>query len=174
VVFTFKQNGAAADDLVKRFAGVVAVRADQEDISSITAMFQPVRDGLDILVNNASINPRTPIADITAEEFDQVMTVNVKFPLLAATPSTAPARARWNSSPRWPARRSPGRPRAVCRRKGPTVLVYPLPPRNHGSSSTSFRRSRFFGPRNRSRSHVSASYMARRLPSSMMYISASL
>ncbi len=83
VVFTYKESQAAADDLVRRIAGTVAVRADQEDLSSIEAMFHPVRGGLDILVNNAAINPRTPIADITGQEFDRVMTVNAKFPVLA-------------------------------------------------------------------------------------------
>jgi 3-oxoacyl-[acyl-carrier protein] reductase len=89
VVFTFKENRAAADDLVSQVAGTVAVRADQEELTSITAMFQPVRDGLDILVNNAAINPRTPIANITEEEFDRVMTINAKFPVLAMREAAA-------------------------------------------------------------------------------------
>ncbi|TCB90079.1 SDR family oxidoreductase [Micromonospora zingiberis] len=83
VVFTYKDNQAAADDLVRELTGTIAVRADQEKVSSISAMFQPVRSGLDILVNNAAINPRTPIADITEDEFDRVLTVNTKFPVLA-------------------------------------------------------------------------------------------
>jgi 3-oxoacyl-[acyl-carrier protein] reductase len=83
VVFTYKENKAAADDLVSEFAGTIAVRADQEDLTSISAMFQPVRDGLDILVNNAAVNPRMLIADLTEDEFDRVFTVNTKFPVLA-------------------------------------------------------------------------------------------
>ncbi|MEU4644903.1 SDR family oxidoreductase [Micromonospora sp. NPDC023814] len=83
VVFTYKENRAAADDLVSQLAGTIAVRADQEDLTSISAMFQPVRDGLDILVNNAAVNPRALIADITEDEFDRVLTVNTKFPVLA-------------------------------------------------------------------------------------------
>jgi 3-oxoacyl-[acyl-carrier protein] reductase len=83
VVFTYKENQAAADDLVSQLAGTIAVRADQEDLASIKAMFEPVRDGLDILVNNAAINPRMLIADITEDEFDRVLTVNTKFPVLA-------------------------------------------------------------------------------------------
>ncbi|MFG3705916.1 SDR family oxidoreductase [Micromonospora sp. NPDC047670] len=83
VVFTYKENQAAADELVSQLAGAVAVRADQEDVTSIRAMFQPVRDGLDILVNNAAVNPRMPIADLTEDEFDRVLTVNTKFPVLA-------------------------------------------------------------------------------------------
>lgn len=83
VVFTYKENKAAADDLVSQLAGTIAVRADQEDLTTIPAMFQPVRDGLDILVNNAAVNPRALIADITEDEFDRVLTVNTKFPVLA-------------------------------------------------------------------------------------------
>jgi 3-oxoacyl-[acyl-carrier protein] reductase len=89
VVFTFKDSRAAADELAARLDGAVAVRADQEDPRALTAMFEPVRDGLDILVNNAAINPRAPLADITAAEFDRVMTVNAKFPLLAMREAAA-------------------------------------------------------------------------------------
>ncbi len=45
--------------------GTQAIRADQEDPGNIEALFEPVADGLDILVNNAAINPPTPIRDIT-------------------------------------------------------------------------------------------------------------
>jgi 3-oxoacyl-[acyl-carrier protein] reductase len=83
VVFTYRSDQAAADDLAGRLTDTVAVRADQADLTSLAAMFAPVRGGLDILVNNAAINPRRPLAEITAEEFDHVMTVNTKFPLLA-------------------------------------------------------------------------------------------
>ncbi|WP_422769380.1 SDR family oxidoreductase [Plantactinospora sp. WMMC1484] len=84
VVFTYCRDRAAADDLVSRYAGTLAVRADQADLASLGPMFAPVRDdGLDILVNNAAVNTPTPIAEITADEFDRVMTVNAKFPLLA-------------------------------------------------------------------------------------------
>jgi 3-oxoacyl-[acyl-carrier protein] reductase len=79
----------AADDLVSQLAGAVAVCADQEELASIGAMFAPVRGGLDILVNNAAINQRMPIAEITAEEFDRVMTVNAKFPVLAMREAAA-------------------------------------------------------------------------------------
>jgi 3-oxoacyl-[acyl-carrier protein] reductase len=84
VVFSFKDNKQAADDLIGELGdAVVAVRADQEDLASIDALFEPVAEGLDILVNNAAINLPALIADVTAEEFDRVMTVNAKFPLLA-------------------------------------------------------------------------------------------
>ncbi|GAA0917460.1 SDR family oxidoreductase [Virgisporangium aurantiacum] len=82
VVFTYRDNSAAAEEVVAE-TGATAVRADQADLASLDAMFEPVADGLDILVNNAAINPNAPIADLTAAEFDRVFTVNVKFPGLA-------------------------------------------------------------------------------------------
>jgi 3-oxoacyl-[acyl-carrier protein] reductase len=83
VVFSYRQNKDAADALAQELGNTVAVRADQEDPSSIELLFEPVGDGLDILVNNAAINPIAPIRDITPEQFDHAMAVNAKFPLLA-------------------------------------------------------------------------------------------
>ncbi|RFS83658.1 SDR family oxidoreductase [Actinomadura spongiicola] len=83
VTFSYRDDEDAANALVRDVAGTVAVRADQEDLASIDALFEPVGDGLDILVNNAAINPPTAIRDITPELFDRVMTANAKFPLLA-------------------------------------------------------------------------------------------
>jgi 3-oxoacyl-[acyl-carrier protein] reductase len=83
VVFSYRQDKAAADALAHEVGGAVAVRADQEDLASLGALFEPVGDGLDILVNNAAMIGAAPVRDITPELFDRVMTVNAKFPLLA-------------------------------------------------------------------------------------------
>jgi 3-oxoacyl-[acyl-carrier protein] reductase len=83
VVFSFREDKAAADALAREVDGAVAVRADQEDPANLEALFDSVAEGLDILVNNAAINPHAPIPDITPELFDRVMTVNAKSPLLA-------------------------------------------------------------------------------------------
>jgi 3-oxoacyl-[acyl-carrier protein] reductase len=83
VVFSYRQDKAAASALEREAGNAVAVRADQEDLASLDVLFEPVAGGLDILVSNAAINPHAPIRDITPELFDQVMTVNAKFPLLA-------------------------------------------------------------------------------------------
>ncbi|GII57257.1 3-oxoacyl-ACP reductase [Planotetraspora thailandica] len=83
VVFTYKDNEAAAAEVVRALPATTAVRADQEDLSSLADVFAPVRDGLDILVNNAAVNPPVPLADLTADDFDRVMTVNAKFAVLA-------------------------------------------------------------------------------------------
>ncbi|MFI0481842.1 SDR family oxidoreductase [Actinomadura sp. 9N215] len=83
VVFSYRENKDAADALAREVSGTIPVRADQADLASLDALFEHVQEGLDILVNNAAINPPTAIRDITQEMFDRVMTVNAKFPLLA-------------------------------------------------------------------------------------------
>jgi 3-oxoacyl-[acyl-carrier protein] reductase len=83
VVFTYRENKAAADELAGELDRVTAVCADQTDLSSLDTLFAAVPHGLDILVNNAAVNPRAPIADLTGEDFDRVLTVNAKYPVLA-------------------------------------------------------------------------------------------
>jgi 3-oxoacyl-[acyl-carrier protein] reductase len=83
VVFSYRQDKAAADALAQEVGNAVAVCADQEDPASLDVLFEPVADGLDILVNNAAVIGPAPIRDITPELFDKVMAVNAKFPLLA-------------------------------------------------------------------------------------------
>jgi 3-oxoacyl-[acyl-carrier protein] reductase len=83
VVFSYREDQAAADALVREVGDAVAVRADQEDLANLEVLFEPVADGLDILVNNAAVGAVAAIRDITPELFDQAMTVNAKFPLLA-------------------------------------------------------------------------------------------
>jgi 3-oxoacyl-[acyl-carrier protein] reductase len=84
VVFSYRQDEAAADALAREIGdNAVPVRADQEDPANLDALFGPVADGLDILVNNAAMTGIALIRDITPELFDTVLTVNLKFPLLA-------------------------------------------------------------------------------------------
>ncbi|GAA1035422.1 SDR family oxidoreductase [Virgisporangium ochraceum] len=82
VVFTYRESRAAADDVAAE-VGATAVQADQADPACLDAMFAPVAGGLDILVNNAAINPHVAIADVNAADFDRVFMVNVKVPALA-------------------------------------------------------------------------------------------
>ncbi|MGN9909214.1 SDR family oxidoreductase [Phytohabitans sp. LJ34] len=89
VVFTYRDSKAAGEELAGEVPGAVAVRADQAEVGAVEVMFGPVRDGLDILVNNAAINPRHPLAELTAADFDHVMTVNAKFPVLAMREAAA-------------------------------------------------------------------------------------
>lgn len=57
-------------------------------------------EGLDILVSHAGIHSATPIGQLTEEEFDRLLAVNVSAPVFMGTPS--PRRRR-----RLSARRSP-------------------------------------------------------------------
>ncbi|WP_229069200.1 SDR family oxidoreductase [Actinoplanes sp. DH11] len=82
VVFTFHAAAGAAAELAAA-TGAEPVRCDQADLGTLADVFAPVRDGLDILVNNAAVNVPQPIADLTPADFDRVMTVNAKFPLFA-------------------------------------------------------------------------------------------
>ncbi|MFF5083877.1 SDR family oxidoreductase [Actinoplanes sp. NPDC000266] len=83
VVFTYRENRAAAEEVTATVPGAVAVRADQEDPGAIAAMFAPVRDGLDILVNNAALVEAMPIEKLGEQDIDRAFLINVKFPLLA-------------------------------------------------------------------------------------------
>jgi 3-oxoacyl-[acyl-carrier protein] reductase len=77
VVYSYKQTKPVDEP-----DHVVAVRADQEDMASMDGLLRAAGDRLDILVNNAAVNPRAPLVEITPEEFDRVMTVNAKYPLM--------------------------------------------------------------------------------------------
>lgn len=89
VVFTYKKNEQAAQEVVRDVPGTRAVRADQEQPDALARAFAPVGEGLDILVNNAAVNPRMPLAELTAAEFDRVMTANARFGALAMREAAA-------------------------------------------------------------------------------------
>ena len=83
VVFGYRENEEAAEELAGEVPDTVAVRADLADPGAVDALFAPAGDALDILVNNAAVNTPTPIAELTGADFDRVMAVNARFPLLA-------------------------------------------------------------------------------------------
>ncbi|MEV0900207.1 SDR family oxidoreductase [Actinoplanes sp. NPDC049802] len=80
VVFTYHESKDAADALAAEI-GAQAVRCDQADLATLPAVVEPVRDGLDILVNNAAVTHRGTIADLTPADFDRILTINTRFPL---------------------------------------------------------------------------------------------
>ncbi|MCW2915669.1 MAG: 3-ketoacyl-ACP reductase [Actinomycetia bacterium] len=87
VVFSYHQNEAAADEVVREAKGeVFAVRADQGRTADLKRLFEEADQrlgGLDILVNNAAINPTAGILDVTEDDYDRVMAVNTKGPFFA-------------------------------------------------------------------------------------------
>jgi 3-oxoacyl-[acyl-carrier protein] reductase len=78
VVFTHAGESAG-----EPYPGTRGIRADQSDLANLGPVFEAVGDGLDILVNNAAVSGHTPIAGLTVEEIQRVITINFVFPLLA-------------------------------------------------------------------------------------------
>jgi pteridine reductase len=77
----------AAELEAQRADSVLRLEADLTDITSLPALVRRTvqRFGrLDALVNNASGFWRTPFAEITGEDFDRLMAVNARAPLLLA------------------------------------------------------------------------------------------
>lgn len=78
----------ALGQLKRQHSEIGVFRADVSDERQVAAWFEhAVRelDGLDVLVNNAGIaGPTAGIADITAEDWDMTMAVNVRSQYLCA------------------------------------------------------------------------------------------
>lgn len=71
----------AATDLSHKGWAVKAVRTDvssEQDVANMIAQCQSAFGGVDILVNNAGIYPNQPIANMSKEDFDKVMGVNLR------------------------------------------------------------------------------------------------
>jgi NAD(P)-dependent dehydrogenase (short-subunit alcohol dehydrogenase family) len=91
VAFTYQRAADKADAVAKSIEGVgrraVAIQADSADPDAIA---RSVREavaalgGIDILVNSAAIGHMGPIADIDLAEYQAVMDVNVRAPVLYA------------------------------------------------------------------------------------------
>jgi len=85
VVVNYVDDERAAQDVAQavRDAGgdAVCVQADVASASDVERMFDTVRErcgGIDALVNNAGIFPRKSFLDMTDEQWDRVLDVNLK------------------------------------------------------------------------------------------------
>lgn len=77
----------AEAELRERSLEAIAVVADVGDPSQVRRAVQAVADHMrrvDILVNNAGIPSPAPFADLTPEQWDRVLAVNLRAPLLMA------------------------------------------------------------------------------------------
>jgi NAD(P)-dependent dehydrogenase (short-subunit alcohol dehydrogenase family) len=85
VAINWLDDEAAAENLAAEVRGrgrrALTVRADVGRIREVAAMVAAVADGLgviDVLVNNAGIFPRVPFLDISEDDWDRVLDVNLK------------------------------------------------------------------------------------------------
>lgn len=84
VAFTYASSASVAEqlaaDLAASGAQVVAIRADAADPTQIAAAVErsvAELGGLDVLVNNAGVAEIALIEDITAEQFDTMVAINI-------------------------------------------------------------------------------------------------
>ncbi|MBB4151349.1 MULTISPECIES: SDR family NAD(P)-dependent oxidoreductase [Sphingobium] len=91
IAFTYQHAAEKADEVAQAIHGVgrraVAIQADSADPDAITrAVSEAVSalGGLDILVNSAAIGHSGLIADLDVAEYQKLMDVNVRAPVLFA------------------------------------------------------------------------------------------
>jgi 3-oxoacyl-[acyl-carrier protein] reductase len=85
VLVNYAQNDEAAkgvvDEIVSAGGEAIAVRADVTELDDVERLFKCAGDhfgGLDVLVNNAAVTSFAPLMELTLEEFERVMRVNVR------------------------------------------------------------------------------------------------
>ncbi|MBM2812517.1 MAG: Short-chain dehydrogenase/reductase [Chloroflexi bacterium] len=91
VVVNYRSSAGAAATLVSEMVelgvGGLAVQADVsvgQDVRSLGEAARAEFGHVDVLVNNASVFPRTPLATLTEEQWDESIGVNLKGPFLCS------------------------------------------------------------------------------------------
>src|ERR1700730_2642011 len=101
IAVNYRERADAADalvaDLNKAGNRAISIAADVSQSSHVTKMVERVTSALgpvDILVNNAGIAIVRSVDDLTEEDFDRTITVNLKSTFLCTQAVLAPMRAR--------------------------------------------------------------------------------
>jgi 3-oxoacyl-[acyl-carrier protein] reductase len=91
VAITYEQSAAAAGEVVNAIKAIgrraVAIQADSADAAAVRASVEKTvaeLGGLDILVNNAGILRLSSVKDISLEDVDALLNVNVRAPIIAS------------------------------------------------------------------------------------------
>jgi len=97
VAVGYEKNRAAAEDVAAGLDSAMAVQLTVEDRASVARALDAVvgaLGGLDILVNNAGINKPTDFDQISDDDWDRIMAVNLKGPFICAQLALPHMRAR--------------------------------------------------------------------------------
>lgn len=101
VAFTYRSSAMAANELERNLAArshrVVALAADLGDPAARRSLVAEVRErlgGLDVLVNNAAVFPRTKISEIDEATFRAVVATNLEAPLFLTLAAAGTLRER--------------------------------------------------------------------------------
>ncbi len=91
VVIDYAGDTAPADALVQQLTGMgcraIAIKADISDQAAVNMLFQQAIAAfgkVDILVNNAGIEKRAAFLDVTLDDFEKVIAVNLRGAFLCA------------------------------------------------------------------------------------------
>ena len=91
VAITYEKSAEAAGEVVNALAAIgrraVAIQADSADTAAVQASVEKTvaeLGGLDILVNNAGILRLSPVKDISLEDVNALLNVNVRAPIVAS------------------------------------------------------------------------------------------
>ena len=89
IVINYRSSAEAAAELVSEIqhlgSEAIAIQGDvsrSADVAHIATEAERVFGPVDVLVNNASIYPRTPLAELTEAQWDESIAVNLKGPFL--------------------------------------------------------------------------------------------
>jgi 3-oxoacyl-[acyl-carrier protein] reductase len=91
VAITYEKSAEAAAEVVRAIEAQgrrgVAIQADSANVAAVQASIEKTiaaLGGLDILVNNAGILRLSTVADISLEDIDALLDVNVRAPIIAS------------------------------------------------------------------------------------------
>lgn len=100
-VMLSSRNQADLDAVAEEITEAFGIRAatfagdltEKDTAERLVAATTEQLGGLDVLVNNAGVNVRGPIEDVTPEDYDRVMATNVKAPWLLCRAAAEPLKA---------------------------------------------------------------------------------
>jgi 3-oxoacyl-[acyl-carrier protein] reductase len=96
VAITYENSAERAEEVVRAIKAqgrrAVAIRADSADVAAVQASVEKTvaeLGGLDILVNNAGILRVAELKDISLEDIDAILDINVRAPIVASKAALA-------------------------------------------------------------------------------------